>query len=71
MARILIVDDDKMICDTMSRVIRDMGHDVTYALTLKQGLREAEAGGFDLVFLDVRLPDGSGLDQLPVFAIYA
>ncbi|MBW2020217.1 MAG: sigma-54-dependent Fis family transcriptional regulator [Deltaproteobacteria bacterium] len=65
MANILIIDDDKMICDMLSRMIMRMGHHATYALTLKEGLKEAASEAFDVVFLDVRLPDGNGLDALP------
>jgi len=43
-----------------------MGHDASKALTLKEGLRKASEDQFDVVFLDVRLPDGSGLDILPI-----
>ncbi len=64
MANILILDDDRMIGDTLRRVFSDMGHAVDVAGTLKEGLDKARAGEFDVVFLDVRLPDGSGLDAL-------
>jgi len=65
MAQILIIDDDKSICVAMSSAIERMGHDVGYALTLKEGLREVSLEPFDVVFLDVRLPDGNGLAALP------
>lgn len=65
MAKILIIDDDKMICKTMSRVFVEMGHDFTYTLTLGEGVKKVRSGDFDVVFLDVRLPDGNGLQQLP------
>ncbi|MDM8541114.1 sigma-54 dependent transcriptional regulator [Desulfococcaceae bacterium HSG9] len=65
MGKILVIDDDEMICDTMLRVFQDMGHDVKYALTLAKGLKTAESQAFDVVFLDVRLPDGNGLERLP------
>jgi len=42
-----------------------MGHEVRHALTLEDGLREVSSNDFDVVFLDVRLPDGDGLDALP------
>lgn len=64
MARALIIDDDKMVCDSIAGVIRSMGHNQTCALNGKQGLAEARAEDFEVVFLDVRLPDGSGLDIL-------
>ncbi len=49
----------------MSRVITDMGHHVTYTHTIKEGLNRAKTDDYDVVFLDVRLPDGNGLAHLP------
>jgi len=65
MARVLIIDDDRMICDVMAQLMNGMGHEASCALTLKDGLKQAAATEFDVVFLDVRLPDGSGLEALP------
>ena len=65
MANILVIDDDSMICNTISNVVERMGHSVTCASTLKDGIETAYSGSFDIVFLDVRLPDGNGLDMLP------
>jgi len=64
MSKILIIDDDEMLCNTLSRFIRRLEHSVTYALTLKEGLKEVSTGVFDVVFLDVNLPDGSGLETI-------
>lgn len=66
MALILIIDDDNLMCDTMTRVVRRIGHDPASAPTLKEGLAMARTQTYDVVFLDVRLPDGNGLDALPV-----
>lgn len=65
MANILIIDDDPTICELLSFLVKDIGHDATYAHTLKDGLREACIKEFDVVMLDVHLPDGNGLDALP------
>ena len=65
MANILVIDDDKMICDTLADFIGPMGHNVLYALRLKEGLKKVSTGSFDLVFLDVRLPDGNGIEAVP------
>jgi two-component system NtrC family response regulator len=65
MAHLLIIDDDEMMCDMLSTMVRQMGHEVTCANTLQDGLQESSSGDFDVVFLDVRMPDGSGLDVLP------
>jgi two-component system NtrC family response regulator len=64
MADILIIDDDQLICTTLSNVVKDRGHTPTCAFSRKEGLEIAMSGAFDVVFLDVRLPDGSGLDIL-------
>jgi two-component system NtrC family response regulator len=65
MANILIIDDDPMICETLSLRIMNLGHTAASALTLKEGCLKARSIPFDVVFLDVRLPDGNGLDILP------
>ena len=65
MADILIIDDDKIICDWISNIISHLGHKPVAAHTLEDGLRQIHAGSFDIVFLDVSLPDGNGLDIMP------
>lgn len=67
MTRILIVDDDEMVCDALCDLLGSMDHDTAYALTLNAGLESAEATPFDVVFLDVNLPDGNGLRGIPQF----
>ncbi|MCD4674785.1 MAG: sigma-54 dependent transcriptional regulator [Desulfobacula sp.] len=61
-ANILIIDDDEGVIYTLSRLITDMGHEVDHAFTIKDGLSKVFASTFDLILLDVNLPDGSGLD---------
>lgn len=65
MAGILIIDDDDLMCQSLSHVARRQGHEVTCAHTIGAGLEQATRQPFDLVFLDVRMPDGNGLDALP------
>jgi two-component system NtrC family response regulator len=65
LAKVLIIDDDEMMCSLLSEVVAQKGHEVATALTLKQGIEQALSGVFDVVFLDVSLPDGSGLNALP------
>ncbi|MCP4576920.1 MAG: sigma-54-dependent Fis family transcriptional regulator [Deltaproteobacteria bacterium] len=67
MANILIVDDDELVRASLAIQLRRMDHDIAVAETLAQGLEMISPGSFDLVFLDVFLPDGSGLDALPAF----
>jgi len=65
MAKVLIIDDDKGMCYTLSRMIKNAGHDVSTENTLTKGLEEAISGDFDIVFLDVQMPDGNGLNLMP------
>jgi len=65
MARILIIDDDEAMCFTLARMINMEGHAVKSAYTLMDGVREATSGSYDVVFLDVMMPEGSGLGILP------
>jgi two-component system NtrC family response regulator len=61
MANILIVDDDRILCKMLSTMVKDLGHEVRTAFTLKDGIREASTGSFDVILLDVQMPDGNGL----------
>ena len=67
MAKVLVIDDEVTIGALMSRVIERMGHTVEYAETIKTGMEAVREDDFDIIFLDVQLPDGNGLNQLPVF----
>jgi len=67
MAKVLVVDDENTIGALMSRVIERMGHTVEYAETLKTAMQAVQEDDFDIIFLDVQLPDGNGLNQLSVF----
>jgi len=68
MAKILIIDDEETVCQSMSLIGKRAGHETVCARTLTAGFRMALDAEFDLVFLDVRLPDGNGLELLPRLA---
>ena len=68
MADILLVDDDRMLCSMLVQRLESADHTVSCAYTLTDGLQMAHEADFDVVFLDVRLPDGNGLDSLSRFA---
>jgi two-component system NtrC family response regulator len=67
MANILIIDDDQEICETLSSLGTRLSHQCRSAYSIKAGRVAAGLGSFDILFLDVRLPDGNGLDLLPEF----
>ena len=59
MPRILIIDDDLMIGQTLSHMMRRMGYEAVHAQTLKDGLKAAQTQPTDVILLDVQMPDGS------------
>lgn len=63
-ARILVVDDEESIRDSMSQVLRKDGHRVKTAASGPEGLILFGAEAFQVVFVDLRLPGTSGLDVL-------
>jgi two-component system, NtrC family, response regulator HydG len=62
--RILVVEDDATVSSQLSGGLEDEGHQVRTAGSVKQALAVLEAGEFDLVITDLRLPDASGLDVI-------
>jgi two-component system NtrC family response regulator len=64
MGRVLIIDDDPLIREVLTENVRDLGHTPFAAETLGRGRGILETEGIELVFLDIRLPDGDGLEHL-------
>ncbi len=62
MANILIIDDDHLMCKSLSIVTQQKGHQTACADTLAAGLLKNQTQSFDVIFLDVNMPDGNGLD---------
>ena len=65
MARILIIDGDKLIRDWIAKVVTQLGHSFFNAPTLEEGLEKAQSEPFDIIFIDGRLPDRIGPDIIP------
>lgn len=67
MPKILIVDDDHVLCRMMADQLLKDRHQPLVANTLYDGLSLAQDEAIDLVLLDVQLPDGNGLEVLTEF----
>ncbi|MFN2353507.1 MAG: sigma-54-dependent transcriptional regulator [Desulfopila sp.] len=67
MPDILIIDDDTSLTDMLAGQMEDAGHNADTANSLTEGLKKIESAGYDIVLLDVQLPDGSGLEHLKHF----
>jgi CheY-like chemotaxis protein len=60
MARILLVEDNEMNRDMLSRRLQRKGYEVTMAVDGRQGVEMARAGSFDLILMDMSLPEIDG-----------
>ena len=60
--QILVVEDEAKMAELLRQGLAEEGHAVTVAQKGPDGLSIAEAGGFDLIILDVMLPGMSGFE---------
>jgi len=60
--KLLIVEDNRHLADDITRFLVDSGFVVEQALTLSEGLKKINVYQYDLVIVDIGLPDGNGLD---------
>jgi len=64
MPRILLIDDDAAVLESMSRTLKSAGYTVQPAASGEEGLAAARRGSFDVILSDMRMPGMSGLDLL-------
>jgi DNA-binding NtrC family response regulator len=64
MRTILVIDDDKSICESLSLYLTEEGYQVETALSGEEGLRRIQAEAWDLIILDIFLSDADGLEIL-------
>ena len=61
---ILLVEDESLFANAVSKRLGKAGYKCKLAGTLAEAQRQIDTGALELVLLDMRLPDGSGLDFL-------
>jgi DNA-binding response OmpR family regulator len=64
--RALVVEDDEGVATLNARLLKREGFEVDVAMTVADGQRCAQSVEYDLIVLDLGLPDGSGLEVLSV-----
>ncbi|ARQ01231.1 response regulator [Pseudorhodoplanes sinuspersici] len=60
MPNILIIDDDKLVCEATSILLRSKGYQVTTANDGQSGIDAVRGGGIDLAIVDLFMPDMDG-----------
>src|SRR6516162_3417874 len=64
MAHILVVDDEKSICELLEITFRKEGHRVEVAHSVEDAKRKLEGSLYDIVISDVRMPGATGVELL-------
>lgn len=62
--RVLLVEDDNLLGEAVDEQITRDGHSTDHVTTLRDARRYVEAANYDLILLDLLLPDGKGIDFL-------
>lgn len=64
MARILVIDDERSIRNTLKEVLEYESHQVELAADGIEGLETFKKGGFDVVLCDIKMPNMDGIEVL-------
>jgi two-component system, NtrC family, nitrogen regulation response regulator NtrX len=64
MSKILVIDDERSIRNTLKDILEFEKHEVSLAENGKQGYEIATSGAFDLIFSDIKMPETDGIELL-------
>ena len=60
--KILVVDDEENVCQSVKKILGRKGYEVSQALTVDDAVKLMNDMSFDLVITDLKMPGASGLD---------
>ncbi|MFH1336288.1 MAG: response regulator [Candidatus Zixiibacteriota bacterium] len=63
-ANVLVVDDEKVICNSCQRILSQHGHNVQIALSGREALKKVEEDKYDVLIADWKMPEIDGMEVL-------
>lgn len=63
-SKILVVDDDSLVLRTVTHLLESKGYEVRAAKSGVEAVEEFKTGRFDLVMVDIRMPEQSGVETM-------
>lgn len=70
MARILLIEPDRILAETYRQALSAAGHEVSVCASAQAGVRAADASKPDLVIVEIQLVEHSGIEFLYEFRSY-
>jgi len=64
--KVLVIDDEKVVCHSCRRVLEEEGFDVSVAINGRDGIEKLSQENFDAVIVDLRMPGVGGMDVLRI-----
>lgn len=64
MKSVLVIDDERQICESISMILEYEDYSVDYATDGAAGLQKLESGNFDVILLDIQMPGLNGFEVL-------
>jgi DNA-binding NtrC family response regulator len=66
-ARVLVVDDEMIVCESCKRILEEEGYEVEMALSGQEAFQKMKEDPFDIVITDLKMPGVDGMEVLNVF----
>jgi len=67
--RILVVDDEMIVCESCQRILDEEGYEVEIALSGKEAFKKMKENPFDIVITDLKMPEIDGMEVLKKFNV--
>jgi len=68
--KILVIDDETMITKTLQKLLKKEGYDATIVPSGTQALEEVKTNDFDLIVIDIRMPQMDGIETITAIREY-
>jgi putative two-component system response regulator len=68
--KILVIDDETMITKTLQKLLKKEGYDATIVQSGTQALEEVKTKDFDLIVIDIRMPQMDGIETIQAIREY-
>jgi CheY-like chemotaxis protein len=64
--KILVVDDEKTVCDSIKKILTRRGYEVENSLDADEAIKKIKETSYDLVITDLMMPKTNGIELLQI-----